>query len=59
MENLDDQPMRLYYQIDYTLTKLPHDSLTSMPNSGGISSILSASTASGSLLCISHSAAAP
>lgn len=25
MENLDDQPMRLYYQIDYTLTKVPQD----------------------------------
>ncbi len=25
MENLDDQPMRLYYQIDYTQTKIPED----------------------------------
>ena len=25
MENLDDQPMRLYYQIDYTETKVPDD----------------------------------
>ncbi|HWR54020.1 MAG TPA: glycoside hydrolase family 172 protein [Bryobacteraceae bacterium] len=25
MENLDDKPMRLYYQIDYTLTQVPKD----------------------------------
>jgi hypothetical protein len=25
MENLDEQPMRLYYQIDYTLTQVPAD----------------------------------
>jgi len=25
MENLDDQPMRLYYQIDYALTQVPAD----------------------------------
>ncbi len=25
MENLDAQPMRLYYQIDYTLTQVPRD----------------------------------
>jgi hypothetical protein len=25
MENLDDQPMRLYYQVDYALTQIPKD----------------------------------
>ena len=25
MENLDEQPMRLYYQIDYTMTQIPAD----------------------------------
>jgi hypothetical protein len=25
MENLDDQPMRLYYQIDYSRTQVPND----------------------------------
>jgi len=25
MENLDEKPMRLYYQIDYTLTNIPDD----------------------------------
>lgn len=25
MENLDEEPMRLYYQIDYTLTDVPED----------------------------------
>ena len=25
MENLDDSPMRLYYQVDYTITQVPKD----------------------------------